>query len=135
MPKIIWEKRFSSGVKVIDDQHLEMVNKINQLYNFDAGSLDTTLFREILDEFYIISAKHFRFEEYLMGQAGYKDLKEHAHEHAITLDKISALTEIMLDADTTVVDELRENFTRLIEDHLNAENYDYFADIRQAGEY
>lgn len=81
MEKIVWTDDMAVGIEIIDEQHQELVNHLNNLSAaIDAhdgpGKIGTMLE-------YLIEYTHFHFseEEKLMKEKNYSQLEEHIAKH------------------------------------------------------
>ena len=81
MPQIIWTDDLSVGIKIIDEQHLKLINYINTLDNLlQSGESQSLLYNVIFGlEMYV--AIHFATEEKLMAAYNYQDSTAHRAEH------------------------------------------------------
>ena len=81
MSTIKWSDEYSVGVKQIDDQHKNLVDLINRL--FDAMSLGKgkEVLGGVFDELKKYTIIHFQTEERLMVVYGYPDYEAHKKSH------------------------------------------------------
>lgn len=97
MPAItLWDKSFSVGCEVLDEQHQQLLDLCNQLGNdikINAGSIQNE-FHEILHRLAEYSRKHFETEEEILRLHGYPDIQLQVKEHFSYCEQItnSALT-------------------------------------------
>lgn len=88
MPIIHWQEAYSTGIQIIDDQHRQIFETINQL--FDQLQAQAPL-PEIMGTLEFLSAyavNHFQTEESFMLESGYPDISAHQQEHGGLLDRI-----------------------------------------------
>lgn len=83
---IIWEDKYKVGYKKIDDQHLELIEIINDLYNCmnNKNSEDEALkeeFKRALRRAVEYAAYHFSYEEKIMHAIKYNKILEHSSYH------------------------------------------------------
>ncbi|MEI0564155.1 bacteriohemerythrin [Brachyspira pulli] len=83
---IKWDDKYKIGYKRIDDQHKELVNIINDLYDcIDySDSEDDKLkesFKNVLKKTVDYVAYHFTYEEKIMHAIQYRKLLEHSSSH------------------------------------------------------
>lgn len=90
---IIWDGKFEIGYKRIDEQHKELVNIINDLY--DASRDGNILNSEVKEKFKTVLKKaidyatyHFDTEEKIMRAVRYKSFKEHMSKHREFSNKV-----------------------------------------------
>jgi hemerythrin len=81
MALITWNQTFSVKVKQFDDQHIKLVDMINELYDaMKAGKGNETVGR-ILRELVSYTVTHFADEEQLLSRHDFFDLEAHKSEH------------------------------------------------------
>lgn len=110
MQSFIWNSNFETGVGIIDEQHKELVNIINDYSNLLANNSATLLdIDNTLEKLVDYTKFHFQEEEALMCKAGldlrhinlHKDLHNSLVEEIISMvpknssDKFSARTHIL----------------------------------------
>ncbi len=83
---IKWEERFKTGYKRIDNQHKELVNIINDLYETGVkGDLNNEevkkSFNEIIKRTIDYATYHFSYEEKIMNAINYSISKDHISKH------------------------------------------------------
>jgi hemerythrin len=87
-PFFIWRDNWLLGFQALDEQHLELVDKLNELHRFvieekPRAGMDQLCLR--LTGLLEMTRRHFRDEEVLMEQYGYPYQSEHHREHAMLL--------------------------------------------------
>ena len=87
------ESEYSVGVKEIDDQRMELLDKINDLISHSAENLDDGVryFEETMDAVIKRSAIHFRTEEKLLLKTDYKVFEDHKKEHDELMAKVESI--------------------------------------------
>ena len=81
MEKIIWNERFSVGVRKIDEQHKELIKMINRLIETKDTKVDSETISDILTEMTKYADYHFRAEEQYMIEYDYPDYSPHKEQH------------------------------------------------------
>lgn len=82
--KIEWKEDYFIGDALIDKQHQELFNLINQLIEkFNEKNIDYNWFINILTEFTKYAFKHFAAEEELMLKLNCPDYLSHKKEHKL----------------------------------------------------
>lgn len=77
-----WDDRFSTGVELIDNDHKQLVNLLNQLVSSMYYSTGKDFVMEALRGVVDYTEYHFGREEQLMNTHGYPQGDEHKAEHA-----------------------------------------------------
>ncbi len=75
MARMEWKDAYGVGNELLDDQHRQLIELVNQL----GGDGDLA---EVLDGLGRYAETHFETEEGLLEAAGYPDLEEHRKYHA-----------------------------------------------------
>lgn len=98
-----WGDHFSVDHPTIDIQHKAIFDIGFRVYQewHSGGSLD--VFRPAVDKLANLLQAHFTYEERLLADIGYADLKTHASEHQLMLDELQIV---------------RENFNSFKDDHF-----------------
>ncbi|MDR3684546.1 MAG: bacteriohemerythrin [Geothrix sp.] len=81
MKKILWDKSFSVGVEVLDQQHKQIVEIINRLIDEPKEGFGPDEVARILDDLAKFVHYHFQTEEQLLADHGYEDLRTQQAEH------------------------------------------------------
>lgn len=97
-----WESDYNTGNPIIDEQHQQVFNYINQLNLVLKSSNDEDELLEILKGLKDYSVNHFKIEEEEMKKANFPKLEAHIDEHQIFIDRLSKLTADMENKSTTV---------------------------------
>lgn len=84
---IVWRESWLTHIPDIDEQHIAMANKINQIIDL-LGSMDSNKnckndLENLLHEFSNLTHNHFSSEEALMQKMSYPDYYGHKQEHII----------------------------------------------------
>lgn len=91
---IKWKDEYSIGVERIDNQHkhlFEIANKAYEVLNNEFYTDKYDKIVEILNELEDYTIFHFKDEENLMKQLGYKKLLSHKVEHDDFINKIKSI--------------------------------------------
>jgi len=98
-----WKEEYSVGIASIDQQHIKLINMINQLHTAIDYSTGYEFEREVLDELVNYTKIHFKFEEGLMEETEYPDFEPHKAQHEKMIKKVEqVLAEYKQDPDTAM---------------------------------
>lgn len=76
-----WDKEFELGIEILDKQHKQLVDVINELYaGFRAGKADLVI-NQTLDKLILYTKYHFKAEEALMKEYDFPEYENHAKIH------------------------------------------------------
>ncbi len=86
-----WEDKYSLGVESIDEQHKELFQIANRIYELLKNEMILDKYdhiMEIIDELKNYTVDHFKDEEEYMKSIGYKKFLSHKVAHTDFLDKM-----------------------------------------------
>lgn len=120
-----WTDAMSVGNPHIDEQHMILMDTINQLATAEARA-DRPLIAMIIEELASYASFHFGYEEQLMAEARYPDLEQHKRIHQGFNQWILEVREEYLHGKRTQVGERILHFLRdWLRNHILAEDQLY----------
>jgi hemerythrin len=81
---VTWSGTYSVGIKLIDDQHKELFNLVNDMYNHvnnDDEEAERVYFHGVIMQVIDYVKKHFATEEKIMKRTHFKGYGAHKMEH------------------------------------------------------
>lgn len=85
---IEWQQEFSTGIKIIDEQHRGVISAINTLFFFKQEGQPLEILRPALLTLDQFTRNHFMTEENVLLHTQYPHFKEHVTLHRLMLDKM-----------------------------------------------
>ena len=79
---ILFDKSLETGNSLIDDQHRELIDRVNKLSESCDTSTEKNVAVQTLDFLMDSTEFHFRAEEKLQEESGYPQLQAHKAQHA-----------------------------------------------------
>ncbi len=79
---ILFDKSLETGNSLIDDQHRELIDRVNKLSESCDTSTEKNVAVQTLDFLMDYTEFHFRAEEKLQEESGYPQLQAHKAQHA-----------------------------------------------------
>ena len=125
---INWTVELDTGIEVIDHQHRQIVDFINQLEAANVTK-DKAKIKEIIDACVDYTLSHFAFEESLQEEAGYKYCKPHKKVHELFTRKVAEYQQ-RVDLGDDVADELHGMLSRWLVNHIKRDDADYVAAVK-----
>ncbi len=102
---ILWSEAFGVGNKTIDEQHLQIVDILNELYAAK-GDVSQVAPKHVMAQLKRYTETHFAYEEELMRAARYSDLESHAKIHSWMTRKTRELAEHVIGNPDTLTNEV-----------------------------
>ena len=91
MSLLHWKPEYSVGVPSVDDEHREMIDMINGVYEGLGDAPDLQETEKCLEEIFTAISLHFALEERIMRDNAYSEYDEHKEDHEDLLDEIRNL--------------------------------------------
>ena len=126
---IVWTKDLDTGIDVIDNQHMRIVDYINELEEANKHG-DLKAIGVVLDECVDYTLSHFAFEESLQEEAGYRFVKPHKKVHELFTRRVKEYQE-RFHAGEDVGVELQDLLGRWLINHIKKDDADYVAAVKE----
>jgi hemerythrin len=131
---IVWKDQYSVGIKSIDDQHKELFNRINRLFDeLPKGNKDVVL--KVLDFLDDYTVFHFNAEQNLMAKANYPGLNDHIQQHEWFKEQISSFKDEVgsKGVGVTLTVKLNKVLVDWLINHVTKTDIQYVPYLKQAG--
>jgi hemerythrin-like metal-binding protein len=106
MALIKWGKRYSVGVRDLDDQHKIIVGILNELHAVMLKGQAQSVADTLLPKLRSVTCGHFSTEERLLESTKFPGLNEQRTEHGALLDKVDGFVTRYKCGDNTMYPEL-----------------------------
>lgn len=120
---IQWTNDLNTGIDVIDNQHRQIVDFINQLELAQAAKNKAKV-KEVVDACVDYTLSHFAFEESLQEEANYSFRGPHKKVHELFTRKVASLQE-RINLGEDVGEELHGMLARWLINHIKRDDADY----------
>ncbi|MDR0562594.1 MAG: bacteriohemerythrin [Spirochaetaceae bacterium] len=89
-PFIAWEDRYAIGILMVDEQHKELLNLTNALYEAcrEGDEAAGAIFKDTIRQTVEYVKKHFSAEEQILERVNYPELLAHKQEHEAFVKKV-----------------------------------------------
>jgi hemerythrin-like metal-binding protein len=114
---ILWQESYSVKQKTLDDQHVQIVDLINELYASKSDGSQVAP-RRIMEQLRSYTETHFAHEEDMMRAAGYPDAESHARYHAWMTLKTRELSDAVIGSPDILTDEVFAFLKKWWLDHI-----------------
>ena len=87
---VAWDEKYNIGIEIIDEQHKELLNLTNQLYQacLTGGETVDTVFKKTMAGMVKFVKYHFGTEQKLMERINYPWFTEHKKQHDVLIMEI-----------------------------------------------
>lgn len=128
MAKLTWSTDMNTGVDVIDKQHKQIVDYINQLDDASSGG-NREFAAKVINHLVGYTVSHFEFEESLQEKAEYQFLKAHKKLHQLFAKRVGEYQErFKLGED--ISEELHKLMFNWLYGHIKNEDMDYVPSVQ-----
>lgn len=119
----VWREEFATGVEEIDEQHMILVETLNEARTLLAGGDDAEAIDEITRDLLSYALYHFETEERLMSELGYEQSDAlasatHLAEHRGFSARVVTMRNGIRAGDTPGHDELLTFLEQWLIDHI-----------------
>ncbi len=128
-----WTDQYSVNVRQLDEQHLRLVDMINDLYDAIKREEDQTALRETLKKLLDYTAYHFVREEKLLQQYGYPQLEKHKEEHSILSWRVLDLRSRYESGEGVQASEVLDFLTGWLKNHIMNSDKKYATFLNSKG--
>jgi hemerythrin len=129
MAKFVWTSQLNIGIEVIDQQHLRIVEYINQLDDIQSRPHSQKEIKSLVDALVDYTVSHFGFEESLQEEAGYPFIKAHKRVHELFIRRVSDFQK-RLENNEDISEELNSLLVVWLASHIRGDDFDYAECVR-----
>lgn len=122
-------EQFSVGIDVIDQQHLKLIEYINQLDDMRSRGSSRNEVERLINALVDHAIHHFNFEEKMQEEAGYPYIKAHRRLHAQFARRLADF-QTRYARGEDISGELGSFLTSWFPDHLRYDDFDYVESAR-----
>jgi hemerythrin len=119
MTLLQWKPEYSVGIESMDDEHREMIELINLVYEELGDHPDNDRIDSFLGDIFSSISMHFALEERIMRNAHYYEYPAHKADHEKLLDQIRDLMDSFADDPDAGARELRESLSTWFSEHFS----------------
>lgn len=106
---IIWQEKWATGIKTIDDQHKHFIGIVNRANVLNEEKKNKVVLGQILIELKEYAQVHFSTEEGYFEDTEYPQTEEHEKKHQILVGKVLKFSQRF---------EAEEDVSKLVEEFL-----------------
>ena len=117
MQLLVWENRFSVGIREFDQHHKILFEMINSLIIAKEEKSDIEVVRRTMEQLQNYTIFHFAAEESMMEYFEFEGVEDHALEHQTLLDEVNEFRARLDAHDDVSIDEVLNFLARWLLDH------------------
>lgn len=114
-----WKPEYSVGIESMDDEHREMIELINLVYEQLGDRPDNDQIDSFLGDIFSSISMHFALEERIMRNANYYEYPAHKADHEKLLDEIRDLMDSFADDPKSGAKKLQKNLSTWFSEHFS----------------
>jgi hemerythrin len=121
-----WDKSYSVGVAIFDDEHKKLIAIINQLHDAVVDGVDRLALQRISDNLVEYVLMHFRHEEMYFADWAYPAASDHIASHTKLRQQVFEYRKQIMEKDSAILAQELSHFLRdwLIQ-HIMVEDRKY----------
>jgi hemerythrin len=128
-----WTDDMKVGNGLIDQDHLELVTLVNELYDAARAGKSDSLIAITLQKLFAYTQEHFQREELLMEHIHYPDIAAHKEQHQKLIDQVLVLQNALSRGRGEVATSTAELLRYWLLHHIQRTDKKLAAAIRVAG--
>lgn len=129
-----WKEEYSTGIEKIDEQHQKMFSIGREIENtistYDGSDISDYL-QGVYNDLISYTEKHFKYEEFLMKEAGFVGLDDHINKHQDLLDKIQAIDISDISAQGSTAFSILQLIAEWVYEHIQGDDFVYINDVKR----
>ena len=133
MKLIEWSKDLSVNVEIIDNQHLKLINMINDLNDAMLNKTGKAEVEKIIKSLVEYTEYHFKTEEDLFQEYSYSDSENHIKEHRTFVDKVLSFQQDMKNSKIGLSVFVMDFLSSWLKSHINGTDKKYTAFFNSKG--
>ena len=133
MSHIVWDKKYSVNIEVIDEQHKKLFEVLGNLFDGMGKKRDKEFLGAIIGELVQYAAEHFATEEIFMRQYDFPGYVQHKKEHEAFKDKVAAFQKSFETGKATLSLEVINFLTGWLDHHILKVDKEYSPFLNEKG--
>lgn len=103
---ITWNEKYSIGIDEIDNQHQQLIDTLNKLFDAMSEGKGKQILESIFDDLTNYTVNHFSTEEKCMIVHAFPEYINHKNEHKKLIEDVNAFKKEYLNGNTKISIEL-----------------------------
>jgi hemerythrin len=115
---VSWKPEYSVGVKSIDEQHIKLLNLINNVHAAVLCDTGPDFERGALEEMVAYTEGHLKYEEELMQEHSYFDYEAHKGQHDRMVSQVGLYVKRYEEKGSEILPEVADYLQRWLVQHI-----------------
>lgn len=128
-----WHPRYSTGIKIIDDQHQEIFLALARLKTAVNMGGEGEDIGTLLEYFDLLTQRHFKTEEDFLRLHGYPEYEAHALEHRHAQANLAEIRERYADRHDALVSMIVTFVNGWLKHHISEGDFKYVQFLKAKG--
>ncbi len=125
MALIIWSDKLSVGVRSIDEQHIVLIDAVNELHAAMMKGQGRNILGNLLCTLLVYTRNHFSAEEAMMETANFPGLAQHRIQHHELAKQVEEYVERFKQGDLTLSNRLSNFLSDWLTNHILNTDMEY----------
>ena len=125
MAMMTWNDKYSVSINEMDNQHKELINLLNELYDAMSSGKSNTLLSSVITKLIAYTRKHFAAEELFMQKYAYPSYEAHKREHAAFIMKVQEFQQNFNAGKITLSIDISTFLKNWLVNHIQVEDKKY----------
>ena len=130
---LTWNEQLSVGIAELDQQHKQLAEMVNDLYDGVGGRRDETVLQRLLHEMIALAGVHFQTEEWYMRSYGFDGYDRHKGEHAALMAKVHDLKSRIDSGQARITSDVVMFLRNWLQGHILGEDMNYAIFLARQG--
>jgi len=118
MALILWSDKLSVGVKTIDEQHIVLIDAVNELHAAMMKGQGRAILGNLLGTLIVYTRSHFSTEETMLEAADYPGLAPHRVQHNELTKQVEEYAKRFKQGDLTLSNHLSNFLSDWLTNHI-----------------
>ena len=134
---VSWSSAFSVGIKIIDDQHRELLNLVNDMFNHisEDKTLEQAYIGKIVQQAVQFVKTHFKTEEAIMVHINFPGYAEHKRAHDAFVQIVVENVKNFENGQTFVLADFTRYLKEWILTHIAIMDKQYFTYLKRTASH
>ena len=134
MSELVWDQKYSVGVKILDQQHQSLFELINEISNIKDDNLNG---RQHVGKVFVVLSnyvnEHFETEEELFEKTQYPGYERHKADHDLFREKVAELKSMFGQGEMQIQRAVVRFLNRWIIEHILKIDFEYREHFKKCG--